>query len=332
VGKRLTVVLVRWGITCACAFPFLASAAEDDYVARAVSTSGKVLMRVDTEGGSPKMVFLKPGDRLYKGSIVNTGSDGAVKLLMTDRTIVDLGPSSLFKVNDYKLGANVGERNVDVSLDYGQVRTSVNEKLTSTKGKFTVRTKTATMGVRGTEFVVHAPVDPNRASEGAKSTSLTVLHGKVEVVEANRGASAIPVAVTPGFQFSKNGEEAGKVARLPSAEISKIKSVALHKDRTFMRSIAFDSRASAEHSRENSTGSDRRIASAPETMPGQQALDNIAANLEKQAQEPDRPQITDLKLPGTFKPDVPVMRPIDQLNGRMVNLKVRICPPNAPGC
>ncbi len=319
--------------------------AEEDYIARAVSVSGKVLVRGEG-AGSVQMTFLKPGDKLAKGTIINTSSNGAVKLLMTDRTILDLGPSSLFKMNDYKLG-NVGDRQVDMSLDYGQVRASVNEKITSNKGKFTIRTKAATMGVRGTEFVVNAPIPVGATGAAAiepPKTSLTVMHGKVEVADAMQPSKV--VAVTPGFQFAKSGDTAGQVAQLPPQDVARIKSDAFQKDMTFTQTVVFDANTSAEsNNRGKETASNQSgegkggSKDDPKGEPkgeaprgGMQTLENIGMSVETQSKETPPPAITDLKLPGTFTPEVPQSRPIDQLNGRFVNLKVRFCPPGAAGC
>jgi hypothetical protein len=328
----------------------VASAAEDDYIARAVSVSGKVLARGEG-GGNVQMAFLKPGDKLYKGSIVNTGSNGAVKLLMTDRTILDLGPSSLFKMNDYQLKpGEVGDRKVDMSLDYGTVRASVNEKLTTSKAKFTIRTKAATMGVRGTEFVVNAAI-PEKNAAGATieppKMSLTVMHGKVEVADAAAAANAPKIPVTPGLQFAKSGEGMGQVAQLGTADVAKIKAGAFQKDMTFMQAVSFDpstSRANNESSSSSSnSGSgnkdstakgDSKTSSTASTDTsssgsgnGKQTVADIGATIAaNSASSTSQPTIGDLKLPGTFTPNVPAQRPIDQLNGRFVNLRVRVCP------
>jgi hypothetical protein len=315
--------------------------AAEDYIARAVSVSGKVLARSESVDGAIRMTFLKPGDKLYQGSIVNTGSNGAVKLLMTDRTILDLGPSSLFKLNDYQFDkAKMGDRKVDLSLDYGTVRASVNEKLTTRKGKFTIRTKAATMGVRGTEFVVNAPI-PEKNAAGATieppKMSLTVMHGKVEVADANAAAGAPVVPVTPGLQFAKSGSGPGQVAQLGTQEVAKIKSDAFQKDMTFLQTISFDPTTAKEKSetsaRENraeasrSEGKDpKKEAKEPSSSGGNETIASIGAAVEAQAAEAPKPTVGDLKLPGTFTPDIPQQRPIDQLNGRLVNLRVRICP------
>lgn len=306
--------------------------AADDYIARAVSVSGKVLVR--GEGTGTQMTFLKAGDKLFKGTILNTGSSGAVKLLMTDRTILDLGPSSLFKVNEYQLQAgNTGDRKVDISLDYGTVRASVNEKISSDKGKFTIRTKAATMGVRGTEFVVNASI-PEKNSAGKVTeppkTSLTVMHGKVEVADVNR-PSAPPVAVTPGFQFAKAGDSPGAVEQLKPQEVALVKAEAFQKDMTFMQAVSFDADTGKDSNKGNSdrreAGSEKTAETSPEG--GKQTLENIGMNVEIQSNDKtlEQPTIADLNLPGVFSSEIPQIRPIDQLNGRLVNLRVVIKAP-----
>jgi hypothetical protein len=314
-------------------------ASDDDYIARAVSVTGKVLARGEG-GGNVQMTFLKPGDKLYKGSIVNTGSTGAVKLLMTDRTILDLGPSSLFKMNDYELKkGETGDRKVDLSLDYGTVRASVNEKLTTSKGKFTIRTKAATMGVRGTEFVVNAPIPATGSVEPPKM-SLTVMHGKVEVADPNAAAGAPKLAVTPGLQFAKSGDSIGQVAQLGTQEVAKIKSDAFQKDMTFTQAVSFDANTSKSNNESSASGDKatnrsekgeakgdaKEAKGAPPTNAGSQTVASIGAAVETTATSAPPPTVGDLKLPGTFTPEIPQQRPIDQLNGRFVNLRVRVCP------
>jgi hypothetical protein len=53
---------------------------------------------------------------------------------------------------------------------------------------------------------------------------------------------------------------------------------------------------------------------------------SIGAAVETTATSAPPPTVGDLKLPGTFTPEIPQQRPIDQLNGRFVNLRVRVCP------
>lgn len=121
-----------------------------------VSVDGVVFIRQDGKQTSAALKPAKPGDKVTSGDIVNTSSNGRIKMLMKDKSIVDLGSSALFKVDHF--AANAGsDRQLDVSMMYGTMRTAVTQKIDG-KGRFKVRTPTATMGVRGTEFIVKSEI------------------------------------------------------------------------------------------------------------------------------------------------------------------------------
>ncbi len=195
----MTQYSILWGLIFSLFITLvhMHASAHAEEAGKAVSVSGRVLVRTE-DGKTQKMAFLKPGDTLGKGSVLNTSSVGAVKLLMTDKTILDLGPSTLFKVNEYKLNQG-SDRNVDMEMSYGKIRASVNTPV-GAKGKFTIRTKAATMGVRGTEFIVSSDVasfmapEAKATKDGAKNmemkeppknvvgkTEITVIKGSVNV-------------------------------------------------------------------------------------------------------------------------------------------------------
>ncbi len=156
-----------------------------------VSASGKAWILRPTE----ERMFAQSGLDFYSGDRIETEEKSQVKLLFTDRTIVDLGPKTKFKVREYLLKA-VANRIVDLKTEQGLVRTSVNKKVRE-PGKFTFRTRGSTMGVRGTEFVVDIPADSGLS---ATSENVTVLSGAVEVRASAGSASA-------GESFKVSGGE-----------------------------------------------------------------------------------------------------------------------------
>src|SRR4051812_10266182 len=104
--RKLNVMLLAAGV-------LLASSQKPawavDSAGRVVSVSGNAVVRADETGkGSPRdcakgatcprermnSLTLRPGDTLYEGDVINTASNGSVKMLLADRTIVDLGVSS----------------------------------------------------------------------------------------------------------------------------------------------------------------------------------------------------------------------------------------------
>src|SRR5262245_3373718 len=86
-------------------------AARGSMAGKAVSVSGKVLVR-NENAGKVETKFLKPGDEVEGGTVINTDSAGSVKLLLADKSIIDLGPSTLFKVNHYKADSGLSDRDV----------------------------------------------------------------------------------------------------------------------------------------------------------------------------------------------------------------------------
>ncbi|MBI3535556.1 MAG: FecR domain-containing protein [Deltaproteobacteria bacterium] len=240
---------------------------------KAVSVAGRVLVRSE-DGKTSKMSFLKSGDSVTKGSVINTSSTSAVKLLMTDKSVLDLGPSTLFKVNEYKLN-QTSDRQVDMEMSYGKIRASVNSPV-GPKGKFTIRTKAATMGVRGTEFVVTSDLDTlpvvkeGEKKIGAKETpkatagktEITVITGKLDVttekkaatpnsavktetVKLEAGNKLVAIAKLPekfdlGKERGPAAETKVEVTKLTVAEVKDIKAAATLPDKTFTNAIAID--------------------------------------------------------------------------------------------
>lgn len=223
-----------------------------------VSLSGKVLVR-NTLDPAPKMAFAKVGDEIAEGSVINTDSSGSAKLLLTDKSIIDLGPSTLFKVDEYAL-KHGADRKVALTMDYGKIRAAVNSKV-SPMGKYGVRAKSVTMGVRGTEFVVMtdlanfaaSPVGggaaPAASAAANSGTAITVVHGKVEVADENT-PRAKPVAATAGTQVkvadtpaegrNPASKAAPTVTQLSAAEVAQVKSEAKQADKTFVQAVVMD--------------------------------------------------------------------------------------------
>lgn len=91
--------------------------------------------------------------KLEEGAVIQTMPNSSIKLQMADKSVVDIGAATSLKVTTSKGG---DDKEVDLSLDEGKVRAFVRKKGEGEKGKFTIRTKSATMGVRGTQFLASA--------------------------------------------------------------------------------------------------------------------------------------------------------------------------------
>jgi len=135
---------------------------------------------------------LKIGDPIFPKDVISTEKNSAVKVLMTDRSIIDVTEQTVFRVDGYEL-KNVHDRKVDLSVDFGRIRSSVNKKLNQ-KGSFLIRTKSSVLAVRGTEFVV-----ASKEIDGKMKDEITVFEGKVDVASH---LATHPVSLLPGSQLS----------------------------------------------------------------------------------------------------------------------------------
>jgi hypothetical protein len=175
--------------------------------------SGKAFLRhgdVTLTAGKPEARFhdnyereLGPNDPVYSGDIVITKADSALKIYFKDDSIMDVGPDSTFKIDQFFQASR--SRTVSFKMLYGKIRTLVTRALQH-GSSFRVATAVGTMGVRGTEWVTHAYIDRN-----VYKTDVTVLEGKVVIDVKKMGVSGkmitVPVVVTPGQSFSGSGAQ-----------------------------------------------------------------------------------------------------------------------------
>ncbi len=110
--------------------------------------TGKVVQIVG--GAKAAERSLTYGDLVYAGEVIRTDNGSRVKILMTDRSIIDIGEDSAIRIRTYS-GPATAEANRELDLELGSIRASV-RKSPSGKGKFFIRTKSSVLAVRGTEF------------------------------------------------------------------------------------------------------------------------------------------------------------------------------------
>ncbi|MBI3534064.1 MAG: FecR domain-containing protein [Deltaproteobacteria bacterium] len=115
------------------------SFAEKDAPATVVLLKGKAAKKVSD--GPP--VWLKVGDTIEQNAFVTTTTESSIKLLLKNKTQMSLGPNSSIQLGDD-----------EAFLSKGVIRTKVvpkPQKIAGFKPKFVIKTRSATMGVRGTE-------------------------------------------------------------------------------------------------------------------------------------------------------------------------------------
>lgn len=101
-----------------------------------------------------------PGDALMPIDRVLTGADSAASVVLRDGTTMVVGPSSRLDVKEFHFDATTQDGGLLVSLLRGSMR-----MITGLIGKkqpdaVRVETLTATIGIRGTDFIVQADAQP----------------------------------------------------------------------------------------------------------------------------------------------------------------------------
>lgn len=96
------------------------------------------------------------GTRLRNGDTLGTGADGSIGVILRDNSSLSLGPSSRLVLKDFLFSPSDGQFNLLVRLSEGTMAylSGLIGKLAPEKASF--QTPTATIGIRGTHFVVMA--------------------------------------------------------------------------------------------------------------------------------------------------------------------------------
>lgn len=94
------------------------------------------------------------GMRLQDSDIVRTGDDGSVGITMTDNSLLSAGPNSVLALDRYEFDSTTNAGRFDASLQRGTLAVVSGRLAKQSPDAMTVRTPSATLGVRGTEFVV----------------------------------------------------------------------------------------------------------------------------------------------------------------------------------
>lgn len=126
---------------------FIVFAAEGD-VAKVIILKGTVKVKLKDN----TVKSLKKGDWVPEGAQVKTEDKSFVKLLFIDKSQMNLGPNSQMIINKFpKKKAGI------ITLMKGSLRSKVTKdymQMDQSKEKLYIKTKTAAMGVRGTDFEV----------------------------------------------------------------------------------------------------------------------------------------------------------------------------------
>jgi hypothetical protein len=86
--------------------------------------------------------------------VVRTGADGSVGITMRDNSLLSAGPNSIVALERFDFDAATNQGRFDSRLDKGTLAVLSGRLAKQSPQAMTVRTPSALLGVRGTEFVV----------------------------------------------------------------------------------------------------------------------------------------------------------------------------------
>lgn len=148
--------------------------AEGQMVAKVVLMRGMVKAKLATG----EVQDVKADQSLPEGAVLQTAEKSFVKLLFIDKSQMNLGPNSQMIINTFpKKEPGI------ITLVKGQIRSQVTkdymEMDDKSKSKLYIKTKTAAMGIRGTDFQVNYNAENN-------NTSLITFEGKVAMASIEK--------------------------------------------------------------------------------------------------------------------------------------------------
>ncbi|MDX8382422.1 MAG: FecR domain-containing protein [Ghiorsea sp.] len=187
--------LMGWVLVACMMIGYSVSSAQAVQVGVALSVSGDAWLLT---GGSKKA--LNKGDSLQSFQTIVTGEHGRVRLLMEDKSKMYLSPKSRVKLQDYKV--KKGQLiSASISMLWGKVRFFVN-KLRKSNASFRVHTRTAVLGVRGTEYNVFVAM-PDGVNPFDASLILGQLPQMEMTVEMVSGVVVLTTAKGQTFVLNK---------------------------------------------------------------------------------------------------------------------------------
>ncbi len=150
-GKRI----VATGVLCL--WSFFASAQEP------IGTVSFVIGESVAKQGANAAHGLAKGDKINAGQIIETGVNGHVHLKMIDGAFVSIRPASKFRIEEYRYDtSNPKNSRIKFVLEQGTARSITGKAGEAAKEVYRLNTPLAAIGIRGTDFVVHAESDVTR--------------------------------------------------------------------------------------------------------------------------------------------------------------------------
>jgi len=137
-----------WIVAAAVALAFAGPVAAADIGLIKVSKGSVQIQR-----GSAKLPA-KVGTGLQTADVIVTGADGTAGITFSDNSLVSVGPNSVFAIDKYSFDSTTHAGEFEGNLKQGRLSAISGKMVKQSPESMKIRTPSAIMGVRGTEFVV----------------------------------------------------------------------------------------------------------------------------------------------------------------------------------
>ncbi|HEX7606393.1 MAG TPA: FecR family protein [Usitatibacter sp.] len=136
----------KWIIAAALSVAFPAMAADVGLIK--VSKGSVQIQR-----GAEKMAAAV-GSGVQASDVIVTGADSSAGITFSDNSLVSVGPNSVFAIDKYQFDTTTHQGEFEGNLKQGRLAAISGKMVKQSPESMKVRTPSAIMGVRGTEFVV----------------------------------------------------------------------------------------------------------------------------------------------------------------------------------
>ena len=191
-----------------------------NFIGTVTKSAGKVEVTRKSEN---EKTMVTRGIKIKKSDIIRTKKSSFVRIVMIDKTVINLGPNSIFKFEEFKLKGE-GNRKSVYNFIQGKLRTAIKKK--AKPGELMIKAGSVSMGIRGTEIITEI------TKEGGKSrTKIALVEGKVQVDARKAGVSHTKFFdLGKGVLFDsallrEEGKLQDALKHLPSESMRKLESV-----------------------------------------------------------------------------------------------------------
>ncbi len=116
------------------------------------------------------------GMKLQEHDAIITQKETKVQLVMKDETVITIGPSSHFEIDSYRFDPKL-KSHLSLRIKRGFFRTITGKIGKLAPERFKIRTKSATIGIRGTDFAAYVDT---------KNEYIGCFNGEIQVSTANK--------------------------------------------------------------------------------------------------------------------------------------------------